>query len=287
MDTSYFPNCETSDDIPQHLSNADMESLLLSPQLELLESELLALVELPIPTSNDVCVEPPLELGGQPFSSEVHPHDHLFPPTQNLPPLEQFDSCHCRKRCKSCQNDNQANYNQLEIAIPDFPGLDKYDCNRQMLTFDPYTGVSLPVYGNGNFNTTAAVDGSDWRKQESNSRNGGEGERTLSTQSLAARLRRRKITEKTQQLAKLIPGAHKFNTAEMFEASFKYVKFLQAQLTVLQFMNSTEKHAEEEDGFGRQELQLLLASPSVQEKLYSEEKCLVSMEIAKKLPSTL
>ncbi|KAJ6770795.1 TRANSCRIPTION FACTOR BHLH83-RELATED [Salix purpurea] len=84
------------------------------------------------------------------------------------------------------------------------------------------------------------------------------------TYSIAARERRRKITEKTQDLGKLIPGGHKMNTAEMFQAASKYVKFLQAQIGVLELMGST------------QELQtLLITSPTIQEKLYSEEKCLV------------
>lgn len=56
----------------------------------------------------------------------------------------------------------------------------------------------------------------------------------LSSQSIAARKRRRRITEKTQELGKLIPGSQKHNTAEMFQAAAKYVKFLQAQIEILQ-----------------------------------------------------
>lgn len=60
----------------------------------------------------------------------------------------------------------------------------------------------------------------------------------LSAQSVAARLRRRKITEKTQELGKLIPGGQKMNTAEMFQAASKYIKFLQAQVGMLELMGS-------------------------------------------------
>ncbi|CAK7357363.1 unnamed protein product [Dovyalis caffra] len=96
---------------------------------------------------------------------------------------------------------------------------------------------------------------------------------SLSAQSLAARERRRKITEKTQELSKLIPGGHKMNTAEMFQSASKYVKFLQAQIGILELMGSTQ---ENEDAMHTQELQtLLVTSPTIQEKLYSEEKCLV------------
>ncbi|GMH30892.1 hypothetical protein Nepgr_032735 [Nepenthes gracilis] len=229
-----------------------------------------------------------VNLDKQPFHLEDLPDDVSLP-AQNLPPSQEFNSCHCLKRYKCSQIDNQANYNQFDFALLDFLGLDNYYNNRQMLAFDPYTGVQLPVYGNSNCNNTVAVDSSDWRKQEStgcsSGGNRGEGGGSPSTQSLAARQRRRKISEKTQQLAKLIPGAQKLNTADMFQAAFKYIKFLQAQLTVLQSMNSIQND-EQGAGIEREELQLMLSSPSVQEKLYLEEKCLVSKEIAKELPST-
>ncbi|WVZ17673.1 hypothetical protein V8G54_010655 [Vigna mungo] len=58
-------------------------------------------------------------------------------------------------------------------------------------------------------------------------------ERTISPQSLAARERRRKISEKTQQLGKLVPGRPNMNTTEMLHAAAKYVKYLQAQVKML------------------------------------------------------
>lgn len=71
-----------------------------------------------------------------------------------------------------------------------------------------------------------------------NSSSGSTSTTAVSVQSIAARERRRKITEKTQELGKLIPGGSKMNTAEMFQAAYKYVKFLQAQLAVLQLIPS-------------------------------------------------
>lgn len=62
----------------------------------------------------------------------------------------------------------------------------------------------------------------------------------LSAQSVAARERRKRISEKTQELGKLIPGGNKMNTAEMFHAAFKYVKFLQAQVGILALMSSIQ-----------------------------------------------
>ncbi|KAL5706160.1 hypothetical protein ACHQM5_024365 [Ranunculus cassubicifolius] len=99
---------------------------------------------------------------------------------------------------------------------------------------------------------------------------------SVSAQSVAARQRRRKISEKTQKLGKLIPGGNRMNTAEMFHAASKYVKFLQAQVGMLQLMQGKgNEDVEEEKDAAQQGLELLLASPSVHEKLYSEEKCLV------------
>ncbi|XVF72326.1 hypothetical protein PTKIN_Ptkin12aG0112100 [Pterospermum kingtungense] len=61
-------------------------------------------------------------------------------------------------------------------------------------------------------------------------------ERCVPVQSIAVRERRMKITEKTQQLGKLVPGGNKMNTAEMLQAAFKYIKYLQAQVGILQVM---------------------------------------------------
>ncbi|CAJ2677545.1 unnamed protein product [Trifolium pratense] len=101
-------------------------------------------------------------------------------------------------------------------------------------------------------------------------------EKTISPQSIAARERRRKITEKTQELGKLVPGGSKMNTAEMFNAAANYVKFLQAQVGMLQVMGTLSK--EEKEPPPSKDLHNLLVSPFVQEKLYLEEKCFVPKE---------
>ncbi|KAL2903062.1 Transcription factor bHLH53 [Bienertia sinuspersici] len=100
--------------------------------------------------------------------------------------------------------------------------------------------------------------------------------KAVSTQSKAARERRRKITEKTQELGKLIPGGSKLNTAEMFQAAAKYVKFMQAQLGILQSINSLQQEGVKEAKLNNN-LQML-TSKLVQEKLYAKEKCLVPLD---------
>ncbi|URD89468.1 HLH [Musa troglodytarum] len=95
----------------------------------------------------------------------------------------------------------------------------------------------------------------------------------LSAQSVAARARRKRISEKTQELGRLIPGGNKMNTAEMFQAAYKYVKFLQAQVGILELMASIKGWNVPQQV--EQKLRLLLASTVVQEKLSGEGRCLV------------
>ncbi|XP_042030102.1 transcription factor bHLH53-like [Salvia splendens] len=100
---------------------------------------------------------------------------------------------------------------------------------------------------------------------------------SLSAQSIAARQRRRRITVKTQELGKLVPGGTKMNTAEMLQSAYKYIKFLQAQVALLGFAGSI--HREESPLEGEEEFQNLLESPLIQEKLYSIEHCLIPLKL--------
>ncbi|XP_050368878.1 transcription factor bHLH52-like [Argentina anserina] len=103
-------------------------------------------------------------------------------------------------------------------------------------------------------------------------------ERRISPQSIAARDRRRKITEKTQELGKLVPGGNKMNTVEMLTAAYNYVRFLQAQMGILEFMGSFQ----EVKAATATELHVV-ASPIIQEKLYMEQKCLVPKDFVEVL----
>ncbi|XP_047962074.1 transcription factor bHLH53-like [Salvia hispanica] len=106
-------------------------------------------------------------------------------------------------------------------------------------------------------------------------------EESLSAQSVAARQRRRRITAKTQELGKLVPGGQKMNTAEMLQSAYKYIKFLQAQVGLLEFLKVNEE--EEASVEGEEEVfQNLLESPLIQEKLYSTEHCLIPQKLLEK-----
>ncbi|RWR85768.1 transcription factor bHLH52 [Cinnamomum micranthum f. kanehirae] len=105
----------------------------------------------------------------------------------------------------------------------------------------------------------------------------------LSAQSMAARQRRKRISEKTQELGRLIPGGNKMNTAEMLQAGFQYVKYLQAQVGILELMGSLQQEAKEGAQLAHVEELRVLASPKIQEKLYIEEKCVVPRELVEAL----
>ncbi|XP_021768510.1 transcription factor bHLH53-like [Chenopodium quinoa] len=100
--------------------------------------------------------------------------------------------------------------------------------------------------------------------------------KAISAQSKAARERRRKITEKTQELGKLIPGGNKMNTAEMLQAAAKYVQFMQAQMGILQSIKTLQ---EDNDQKAKLSNLPILSSSFVQEKLYAKEQCLVPLEL--------
>ncbi|OAY47099.1 hypothetical protein MANES_06G052000v8 [Manihot esculenta] len=181
------------------------------------------------------------------FSSS--PIDNVMSLSHDTSLLQEFEYCHYPKRRKSYADACHSSFSPIffdgfiansDLVIPDFPAL--------LLMEEEVAAIAL-------------------------GKNQAEG--ALSAQSIAARERRRKITEMTQELGKLVPGGNKMNTAEMLQAASKYVKFMQAQVKLLQLMEPMHQ----ELNLHMQELQILLASPTVQEKLYSQEKCLVPREL--------
>ncbi|KAL0300527.1 UNVERIFIED_CONTAM: Transcription factor [Sesamum radiatum] len=185
--------------------------------------------------------------------------------------LHEFEPFHCLKRQKLYD------YQQLPLEFkPD--GLHDYLPEVVIPTLAEFSTLP-PVYSGGSVSCETHVT-----KPVS----GG----SLSAQSIAARQRRRKITEKTQELGKLIPGGQRMNTAEMFQAAYKYIKYLQAQVGILEFMGSYYPQLmrwtyiqEEGESVESEEVHGLLESWLIQEKLYSTEKCLVPQKLVEEVAS--
>lgn len=150
------------------------------------------------------------------FSS---PSDSLTSLSPEIFPLEDFDSYQLPKRQKSYSPHDNFLYGYL----PNPPLAPE---------FFPEVVLAPPA----DFPVPPPVTFSSGKTENVKKQNG----TSLSVQSIAARERRRKITEKTQELGKLIPGGHRMNTAEMFQAASKFVKFLQAQVKILQLMGSKQ-----------------------------------------------
>lgn len=157
---------------------------------------------------------------------------------------------------------------------------------------------------------------------------------SVEPQSIAARHRRKKISEKIRCLEKLIPLGSKLDTARMLEEASKYVKFLQAQVHLLEYISSSPSPSDSKESIrsaetlnpsltsttnvfdrgsgmssswnvnassltnalvqqrsskslsAQQMLHILVTSPGIQRKLFSEEKCMGTVEEYQMLFST-
>ncbi|TKY49416.1 Transcription factor bHLH52 [Spatholobus suberectus] len=210
--------------------------------------------------------------GGFLYPAEIYPpYDPFISLAHHdiLPTHEDYNLLPCPKRQKYCYEEQEQEQQRhvhsslQELTTPTAPSnfLDgfvaPYDncCSLQQELFS-----EVPQHG-------AWVDLQCEKKGN---------ERTISPQSVAARERRRKITEKTQELGKLVPGGPKMNTAEMLHAAAKYVKYLQAQVEMLELMKTLK---EDKAAPPSEILHALVISPFVQEKLYTEERCFILKEI--------
>ncbi|XWS39549.1 hypothetical protein CRYUN_Cryun18bG0064800 [Craigia yunnanensis] len=107
-----------------------------------------------------------------------------------------------------------------------------------------------------------------------------------------ARKRRQKLSEKIRCLQKLMPWDKKMDTGTMLQEAYKYIQFLQAQISILQSMPITSCFLSSEHinapfgfdyaGLGRlnrqQLLQVLVNSPVAQTMLYSQGFSVFSYE---------
>lgn len=183
----------------------DYSTQFLDPHSELSEA-LLGLYD-PIDIHIDSLFDPPSDDLLLNYFPEQKTTPNLLPSFSDpsiFSPINDLDYfCQCPKRLKSCSD---------------------LDYSASMMSSWP------PV----EFSVTPQFNGEEEKKDSES------GDRVLSAQSIAARERRKRISEKTQELGRLIPGGNRMNTAEMFQAAFKYVKFLQAQVGILSLMGSMQ-----------------------------------------------
>ncbi|XP_068665023.1 transcription factor bHLH52-like [Aristolochia californica] len=198
-----------------------------------------------------------------PYFSQPPPHfpqqDQYSLFSSNLSPdffrPDEFDYFYYRKRART--------YSDFTPAAPQF---------------NPFDGSVLNSVPAPEFFTGFAASASEFQVPVSGDTQKKKPEGgSLSVQSVAARQRRKKISDKTQELGKLIPGGNKMNTAEMFQATFNYVKFMEAQVALLQFMGSLQET--EKDSGNVKGLHALICSPKIQEKLYEDGKCMVPKDL--------
>ncbi|OIW08095.1 hypothetical protein TanjilG_06638 [Lupinus angustifolius] len=207
---------------------------------------------------------------------EIYPHLLPYDPIISLSDIFPNEENHCnllpypkRQKCFHEEQDHSSNNNfivpndplpeeelLLPIPLPELPEQHFIDAMPE------FQVPQLPPYNFGAYD--AGYENEYERKSKE--------KRTISAQSIAARERRRKITNKTQELGKLVPGGSRMNTAEMLNAAGKYVHYLQTQVQMLQLMNTLQ---EDKESCPTENLHALLGSHSVQEKMYSEEKCIV------------
>ncbi|KAH0648369.1 hypothetical protein KY285_033617 [Solanum tuberosum] len=201
------------------------------------------------------------------FQDNIITHNSCF-----IPDYSVFEST--PKRQKFFQQDFLPNSTHNSCLMPEYSVFEKQQkVNCEGLfnegfvpnppMFEDFASYSLPeipmpVFSSNNAGVVTKKGGGD-----------NNNEKKMSAQSIAARQRRKKISDKTQELGKLIPGGHRMNTAEMLQATFKYIKLLQAQAGLLAFMGSYQ------ESFETSNLQKLVGSSLIQEKLYSSEHCLV------------
>lgn len=134
---------------------------------------------------------------------------------------------------------------------------------------------------------------------------------SVEPQSIAARHRRKKISERVRVLEKLIPGGNKMDTASMLDESIEYVKFLQLQVQLLESLGDMSEISSngstspfyndsiggEKDGFDvtgsygshassqscttmqqiRPAASPLILSEILQQQLFKQKLCLVSL----------
>ncbi|XP_060187971.1 transcription factor bHLH117 [Lycium barbarum] len=184
----------------------------------------------------------------------------------------------------------------LETQKLKFPKLEPVTEDTTLQLYDPYNNNEILPYLNEPLHYFSNATLPDLRCFEHPNyfdfHNGATSSPVPKNTSSASTRLRKKLSEKTRCLEKLLPWDTKMDTATMLEEAYKYVKFLQAQVSVLQSMptlaeegsGSSSSSSEDRNGktisvLNRQQLlQVVLNSPVAQTYLYSKGCCVYSVE---------
>ncbi|KAJ3689726.1 hypothetical protein LUZ61_018890 [Rhynchospora tenuis] len=187
-------------------------------------------------------------------------------PTLNFSPLAA-PSIQLMQQVPYCSDAQNSYHVNAEFATNPYPK-DHQTCNNHYNTASLTNPVNF-LYQNAGFPVGRSVRTMQGKVVS---------EDKVHRNSIAARVRRKKISDKTQELAKLIPGGTRMNTAQMLLASFKYVKFLQAQIGILAMLDSME--AREVPLMVEEYMHVLLSSTKMQGSLSAHGMCLVPKILA-------
>ncbi|XP_024525610.1 uncharacterized protein LOC112344658 [Selaginella moellendorffii] len=95
---------------------------------------------------------------------------------------------------------------------------------------------------------------------------------SIDPQSVAARRRRKRISERVRWLEKLIPGGSKMDTASMLGEAIRYVKFLQLQVELLEMIGGGD------EDHHRPPNSPLVLSEELQEVLFRKRCCVAAIK---------
>jgi hypothetical protein len=116
------------------------------------------------------------------------------------------------------------------LSRPALPSREIRTSTRQ----SPFQGRLSAIHSTGAGGLGYSARRLDLQEEGSRFLNGKSAATSVEPQSVAARHRRKKISERMRILEKLIPGGNKMDTATMLDEAIEFVKFLQLQVQILE-----------------------------------------------------